>query len=403
MHTLCNVLLIVIDALRADHLGCYGYGRETSPHIDAIAREGVRFDTVISQSSWTKPSVASLLTSTYPDVHGVKQVDDILSVQDTLLPVILKNVGYSTGCIQTNPFLSAESGFRQGFDYYVELFDKTPGVYKPRMDEASAVLLELLERLKGSPFFLYLHVLDTHNPYRPPEVFRRFGNSEEDLFDGEISFVDYYIGIVREYLSQEGLREKTILVITSDHGEEFGEHGQKYHAKHLYQEVLKIPLIISGPGFIPSELSIPAQVRSIDIAPTILEMLGLPTLEHHQGASLIPLLVNEESAVRPALSQIGSGAPGTKGDEIVSLNSGEYKLIWSRGDEITQLHHLPSDPGERHDLALQETEVVHQLKRQAEKLIALPEEERSRYKGKPAKVELDNEVLDRLRALGYMA
>ncbi|MBW2605473.1 MAG: sulfatase-like hydrolase/transferase, partial [Deltaproteobacteria bacterium] len=126
-----NIFLIVIDALRPDHLGCYGYERETSPTIDKIAEEGVMFERVISQSSWTKPSMASLLTSTYPEVHGVKKIADRLCYHDTFLPAILQKIGYITGCIQTNPFLSSPSGFDQGFDHYIELFDSAPGVYKP--------------------------------------------------------------------------------------------------------------------------------------------------------------------------------------------------------------------------------------------------------------------------------
>jgi len=247
-----NVFLVVIDSLRFDHLGCYGYLRETSPAIDKIAGEGLMFDRVMSQSSWTKPSVSSLLTSTYPEIHGVKGIKDRLSRHETFLPTILKKFGYVTGCIQTNPFLNAESGFNQDFDFYLELFDKAPGMYKPRINEAINAVFDWVDQFTTNPFFLYLHVLDTHNPYAPPKEFNRFGDTERDLFDGEVQFVDYYIGHIRSYLALKGLQEKTIFIITSDHGEEFGEHGHSYHAKHLYEEVLRVPLIISSPALIPS-------------------------------------------------------------------------------------------------------------------------------------------------------
>ena len=402
MDNLSNVLLIVIDALRPDHLGCYGYRRETSPQIDSIAEEGIRFEKVISQSSWTKPSVASLLTSTCPGVHGVKSIEDILSVQATFLPTILKKLGYLTGCIQTNPFLSSESGFHQGFDYFIELFDKTAGVYKPRMDEAASVLLGLLERMKHTPFFLYLHVLDTHNPYLPPEAFQHFGSSEEDLFDGEISFVDYYIGIVKEYLIREGLQERTILIITADHGEEFGEHGHKYHAKHLHEEVLRVPLIISAPASVPSGLSIPTQVRSIDIVPTILELLGIPHLDSHQGSSLVPLCHSPAAPDRPALSQIGSSEAARGGKELMSLSDGEYKVIWNSKDDARELYHLVTDPGEGHNVAEEEEEKARELQSQAEELILIPEPEPFRYKSRPKAITIDEKLLSRLRALGYI-
>ncbi|MFH0813043.1 MAG: sulfatase [Pseudomonadota bacterium] len=397
-----NVFLIVIDALRPDHLGCYGYGRETSPEIDKIAAEGLRFDNVISQSSWTKPAVASLLTSTYPEVHGVKKIDDILSYQATFLPTILKNFGYVTACIQTNPFLSSEGCFDQGFDYYIELFDKTPGISKPRIHETVKVAYEWLDHFKNNPFFLYLHLLDTHNPYAPPEVFQQFGPEEQDLFDGEIRFVDYHIGGLREYLSLKGLQEKTVLIVTSDHGEEFGEHGHRYHAKHLHGEVLRVPLIISSPALIPSGLSIPVQVRSIDLVPTILEILGMPLSEGHQGESLVPLLTNVSSPSRTAISQIGGSDEATGGTELISITTGEYKLIWNKNNDAKELYHLVSDPKELQNIAEPEEGKCHDLQSQLKNLIYTPNEKPFQYKPKPQKLSFNEEVLLRLRNLGYI-
>ena len=163
-----NIILIVVDALRPDHLGCYGYQRETSPEIDKIAEEGVKFERVISQSSWTKPAVASLLTSTYPEVHGVKKIGDILRYQDTCLTTILRKNGYVTGCIQTNPFLTSESGFGEGFDHYVEVFDKSPGVYKPPVQEAIRAAFDWLDHFGKDTFFLYLHLLNLNECFQKP-------------------------------------------------------------------------------------------------------------------------------------------------------------------------------------------------------------------------------------------
>lgn len=398
-----NIFLIVIDALRPDHLGCYGYQRETSPEIDKIAEEGVKFDKVLSQSSWTKPAVASLLTATYPEAHGVKGIGDILTFQDTSLPVILRQNGYLTACIQTNPFLTAESGFHEGFDYYVEVFDKSPGVYKTPVQEAVKTVFDWLDHFGQEAFFLYLHLLDTHNPYTPPEPFQGFGTEEQDLFDGEIRSVDFHIGLLNDYLCKKRIREKTILVITADHGEEFREHGHRYHAKHLYEEVLRVPLIISSPATLSSGLSIPTQVRSIDIVPTILGILGFPPLENHQGESLVPLLHAGPFPDRPSVSQIGAheASPAREG-EIIALNTGDHKLIWHKKDDTRELYNLRSDPREKHNVAAENEAMSRKLQSQLQQLIHTPVEKPFRHKTKHREAEFDEAVLARLKALGYL-
>jgi len=402
MRRLGNIFLIVIDSLRFDNLGCYGYHRATSPAIDNIASQGVKFEQVISQSSWTKPSITSLLTSTYPEIHGVKGITDKLSSWEIYLPNILKKLGYLTGCIQTNPFLSAESGFKQGFDFYLELFDQGPGIYKPRISEAIKVVFDWLDQFSHQPFFLYLHILDTHNPYSPPEEFRCFGNNERDLFDGEVRFVDFHIGLIQNYLALKGLEEKTILIITSDHGEEFGEHGQKYHAKHLYSEVLKVPLIISCPALLPVGCSLPNQVRLIDIVPTLLDLLGVPPLAKHQGESLLPLLNFMATPERPAISQIGEQNLSREKAELISLTTENYKLIWNKKTDNSELYYLPQDPGEKKNIAEEEKEKVQELKLQLENLLQMDEEKPFRYKSKSDKVKLDTDLIKRLKGLGYM-
>jgi choline-sulfatase len=406
MPELPNILLIVVDALRPDHLGCYGYGRETSPELDRIAAQGVRFERVIAQSSWTKPSVSSLLTSTLPEVHQVKDVHDVLAAPEHYLPLLLRSHGYVTGCIQTNPFLSSASGFAQGFDYYLELFDKDPGVSKPRGDYATDVVLEWLERMRDDRFFLYLHLLDTHNPYLPPDQFRVFGPCEKDLFDGEIRFVDHHLQVISDFLLRSGLEEKTLLLITSDHGEEFQEHGASYHAKHVYEEVVRVPLIVSAPTLLPAGVVIPTQVRSIDIVPTILDLLGIAPDAAHQGESLLPLLSSPSLSHRPAISQCGEKDSPMGGEEVVSLSEGDYKLIWKRKEDRCELYHLPSDPGEVRDLAPQEEDKTTQAKAALEQQLRSPvnpEDKSPRPRSKsPRKAEFDSDILARLRGLGYL-
>jgi arylsulfatase A-like enzyme len=295
-----------------------------------------------------------------------------------------------------------ESGFNQDFDFYLELFDKTPGMYKPRINEAINAVFDWVDQFTANPFFLYLHVLDTHNPYAPPKEFNRFGDTEQDLFDGEIRFVDYYIGRIRRYLALKGLQEKTIFIITSDHGEEFGEHGHSYHAKHLYEEVLRVPLIISSPALIPSALSIPTQVRSLDIVPTILALLGIPPLAKHQGESLIPLLNLASAPERPALSQMGEDNPAEKKSELISLNTGDYKLVWDKHTDTKELYHLKTDPHEKNNIAYEEKETCRDLQNHVQKILQSPDETPFHYKSTPHKVSLDEDLLKRLIGLGYI-
>lgn len=405
MPELPNILLVIIDALRPDHLGCYGYGRETSPTLDRIAAHGVRCERVIAQSSWTKPAVASLLTSTVPEVHQVKDVHDILNAGGAFLPSLLKGFGYVTGCVQTNPFLSRAAGFAQGFDYYLELFEHDAALSKPRGERATEAVLEWIDRMRNARFFLYLHLLDTHNPYAPPEQFRIFGPRELDLFDGEIRFVDYLLQAVSDILLRCGLEEKTVLLITSDHGEEFHEHGTRYHAKHVYEEVLRVPLIISAPLLLPAGVVIPSQVRSIDIVPTILDLLGIPPHAACQGESLLPLLTTPSAPHRPALSQCG-GNNKTGAEEVVSLSEGDYKLIWKRNEDRCELYHLPSDPGEHHDLACDDEAKTAQIKAALEQHLHKPPDQDttpSRRKPKSSRtLELDSDIVARLRGLGYL-
>ena len=400
-----NILLIVIDALRPDHLGCYGYHRDTSPSIDRIAREGVIFTNTISQSSWTKPAVTSLLTGIYPETHGVKAITHCLPDLDTYLPPLLRQAGYVTGCIQTNPFLSIESGFGRGFDYYLELFEKTPGVYKPRVTEAVTAVSSWLDRPNIQPFFLYLHLLDTHNPYAPPTDFQRFGKKEIDLYDAEIALVDYHIDLIRDLLLKRRLYEKTVLIITADHGEEFSEHGSRYHAKNLYQEVLKVPLIISSPGIIGPEQSAAAQVRSIDLVPTILEVAGLPSADKHEGASLVNLLQGRTAPDLPALSQIGDGIHAD-GLDLISLSTGEYKLIIDSRAGTRELYHLLSDPHERCNRADKDKDIIRELENQIELFRCRPEKSgnpsKRKLSGKTGHITLDKHVVQQLRGLGYI-
>jgi len=303
-----SVLLILVDALRPDHLGCYGYERATSPALDALAAESVLFENAAAVSSWTKPSVPSLFTSLYPAQHGVYEgsahgpeealESDILPEQATTLAEAFAGCGYSTAAFIHNAQLRGRFGFRQGF----ELYEEDPRDAGEMVDR----LLSWLRERRGAdaqPFFAYLHLLDVHWPYEPPAgMARALGLPEsasrddrglldavndglatlspvqrDDLvarYDAEIRGVDEALGTLREGLEALGLAEEIVLIVTSDHGEAFLEHGTLGHGRGLYEEMLRIPLLLRLPGSRHAGTRVAARVTNLDVMPTLLEAAG---------------------------------------------------------------------------------------------------------------------------------
>ena len=270
-----NVVIIAVDSLRPDHLGCYGYGRATSPEIDALAARGALFENVVSQASWTTPSFATVLTSLYPSQHGAVTITSMLTPGLPTLAVILKARGYATCGIVNAPALGAGYGFDRGFDLY--------DIADPETRDAGANTQAALAWIdtagKAAPFFLFLHHFDVHLPYAPPAPFdsssirtmaarwaagltpRPTLRAREDLlaamgawpaaewnhvvslYDGEIAFTDRAVGALLDGLGERGLLKNTLVVLLSDHGQEFFEHGAYGHGHSLYGEVLRVPLV----------------------------------------------------------------------------------------------------------------------------------------------------------------
>ena len=300
-----SILLVLVDALRPDHLGCYGYGRPTSPVLDRLASRSVLFENARSVSSWTKPSIPSLFTSLYPSQHGVFEgsvrkkggapESDVLPAEATTLAEALKECGYATAAFVHNDQLHRQFGFDQGFDLYEETSEDAP-----------AMIHRMLEWLgggksrQGGPFFVYLHLLDVHWPYNPPaEAARAIGAevgatgdervlrdavnrglvklspAETDRlvrrYDAEIRAVDGAFAKLLSGLLDLGLLDRMLLVVTADHGEEFLEHGYLGHGDDLYEESLRIPLIVRLPGEEAAGQRIAASVSSLDLMPTFLE------------------------------------------------------------------------------------------------------------------------------------
>ncbi len=321
-----HILIFLVDTLRADHLGCYGYGRPTSPNIDRFADDAVLFEHPVAQSSWTRPATASILTGLYPHNHGARTRNQRLGEEVPYLPEILRSLGYRALGVSTNGNAGPRFGFRRGFSHFRSLPERAsrPGIHVPvwrAVDET----LEWLERIgPGDSFFVFLHVTDPHAPYLPPERLRRqfapdappgpgilktrtsagASHSAEDLrglYDAEIAFVDEHFGRMLEELDRRGVLDDTLVVFVADHGEEFQDHGRYGHGATLYQEQIHVPLIVRLPGALrrPEDLSVvKSQVRQIDIVPTILDSIGHPDLIDTDGRSLLPL-VRSGNDVRP--------------------------------------------------------------------------------------------------------
>ena len=313
-----NIVLITIDTLRADHLSCYGYDRKTSPNIDSIAKGGIRYTKAIATSSWTSPSIASIMTSLYPISHGVRHGftksgkaynQELLHEKFDTLAEVLKNHGYTTFGAVANVHMVEELGFGQGFDYYhCEGFDKASKINK--------VVFSWKDKIKNAnKFFLWVHYFDPHHFYHAqfpwindyagelwignshlskmnmselikliPTLKKRRNTLEYliSLYDSEINYVDYHVG---NLLYKLGLDKNSLIIITSDHGEEFLDHGFLCHAHSLFQELIHVPLIIKLP--LPSKASIidvnNEPVSIIDILPTILGDIGITSASEFLG------------------------------------------------------------------------------------------------------------------------
>lgn len=313
-----HILIFLVDTLRADHLGCYGYERPTSPNIDRFADDAILFEHAVAQSSWTRPATASILTGLYPHKHGARTRNQELGADVPYLPEILSSLGYRALGVSTNGNAGIDFGFRRGFNHFMQMRERAsrPGIHVPvwrAVDET----LEWLERIgPEDSFFVFLHVTDPHEPYLPPEDHRqRFApdaaagpgllrqnqpanashstSDLKDLYDGEIAFVDEHFGRMIEELDRRGFLEDTLVVFVSDHGEEFLDHGRHGHGATLYQEQIHVPLILRLPGALRRDADrseVGAQVRQIDIVPTILDAIGAPGLIETDGQSLLPLI-----------------------------------------------------------------------------------------------------------------
>lgn len=390
-----NVLLITLDTLRADRVGYSGYAVET-PHLDFLARGGARFMNAVCQVPLTLPSHASILTGTNPPFHMVKNNGTyILRQNATTLAEILRGKNYETAAFIGAFPLDSQFGLDQGFSLYDDQF-KNPAYlagYEPQRtaEQVYGAAAAWIEQNAGKKFFVWVHYYDPHLPYTPPAPFDKKYDSP---YDGEIAYTDVYVGKLLELLKRKGMEEKTLIIVAGDHGEGLGEHEEDTHGIFLYDSTLKIPLLFYSPGIIPGGIEIKDQVRTIDIVPTILDLLKIPVPKDCQGKSLIPCLEGEsvdmDSYAETYLPLLACGW-----SEMKSIRTNRWKFVLAPKPE---LYDLKMDPFETKNVIDRESEIAGKLLnrlKELEKSLSSPEAANSR-------LELTQEDQEKLFSLGYV-
>jgi len=455
-----NVVLYVVDTLRADHTSLYGYRRQTTPFLQDMSRTSVVFEDCHVQATWTKPSVASLMTSLYSVTHGIAEYGDGIPKGAVTLAEVLRKAGYVTASFVSNPFAGRNTDLQRGFDYLTEytVIDREIAEEERATDSAALnrKVFPWLEKHKNEKFFLYLHSTDPHAPYHPPESFESgFANPAEtsayqgevermrdlrhygggagfnrhefrknsidpdkhvrrasERYDGEITQNDRSIELLMEKLRALGIHDDTLVIIVSDHGEEFLEHGWTSHGHSLYQELTHALFLMSNPKLLAVPRRVTEPVQLIDVVPTILDLLGIDSDGIMQGQSLAPLARGLPFKRKGPVISSRLPQPGTSSQPVpenltrtFAWIGSDWKLIYrdqakAAGLKEVELYDRRTDRNEHRDLSAEKPEVVKNLKKEildwikAQESVKLALGERSRGK-------VDAELMKKLRTLGY--
>jgi arylsulfatase A-like enzyme len=453
-----GVIFIIADTLRRDHLGTYGYGRDTAPVLQSLARDGALFRDCQTQATWTKVAIPSLLTSLYPGSHGVIDFGDRLPASAHTIAEVYRDAGYATLSLSSVFFTGRLSNLHQGFE---ELHESASLTTKPSSKTAREYVDRLLPWLDihhDVPFFVLLHVLDPHFPYetyRPyntwwadpakkaeyqqqmaavrPQIAEpllrtigmpnrgellaagvdpaAFTRQNLDWYDGSIRSLDAEVGRLVTYLRGTGLDRRTLIAVVADHGEEFLDHGRMFHGQSVYGELTNVPLVLWGPGRIPPETVVNETVQNIDLMPTLLALSGLPVPKEAQGTSLVPLLGQKANGwrSRPAFSEKAAvrdvlGPPPRDTQSFAVVSEG-WKLIYNEkrpaGAPEYELYDHRQDPLDHTDLAARHPDTVQRLARLLDGWRRKVRAERLPSDQEAGK-GLGSEELERLRSLGYI-
>ena len=402
-----NVLLVTLDTTRADHIGCYGFPLAQTPRLDRLAREGVRCANAVTAAPITLPSHSTILTGLYPPAHGVRDNGTYALGDDAVtLAERLKAKGYRTQAFVSALVLNRRYGLAQGFDGYDDdlwsedeaklfMIRSRPG---PKTAARAAAWLDRWAK-EGSPksrkpFFLWMHLFDAHQPYRLTSAERVLAPS---AYDAEIGVLDRSVGRVLDELEKLGVLDDTLVVVTADHGESLGEHGEKTHAVFVYDATVRVPLLLRFPRGLPRGKVYEGPVRTVDLVPTILAALKLPGGKETQGTNLLPALAGAEPPPdlpqysESLLSEVGFGmAP------LFGVRHGGYKWIRAPKPEVYDLVH---DRRELRNLYPAEARRGARLDRELQAVL----DDSQRRALNPQKSPMDKETLESLQALGYLA
>ena len=391
-----NVLLITLDTTRADRLGCYGYTGARTPRLDGLAAAGVRFARAYAPAPLTLPSHASIMSGLYPVAHGVRNNGHDLPAGMAMLAGILKAKGFATAAFVSSFSVDSRFGIGRGFDVYDDTFDAEQPLKganaERRAEETFARFSKWLAGIGSERFFAWVHYYDPHLPYDPPAPYR-----EGHPYDGEIAYMDHYVGAVLDLLEERGLLDKTLVVAAGDHGEGLGDKVEAGHGIFLYDETVRVPLIVHDRAVFRRLQVVESVVRLIDVAPTILETIGLGReAAGMQGQSLVPALSGRPGKDLDALIETFYPRENFGWSELVGLVSGRWKLIQSPRPELFD---LGPDPGERTNLFGAAAAKAGELgKRLEQEIFRMSAGQGAPAGTAPGRVE-DRE---RLRSLGYV-
>jgi len=431
-----SVILITIDALRPDHLNCYGYQRHTSPNIDELAGRGVMFTQAIAQAPWTTPSMCSIATAVYPHkfmVFSETESSADISSLPTLQGILRRN-GYKTAFISSNPSLSRSKGFKDGFDKF--------NCWLPDNDNLiTKVAIEWLGDKHNRPFFLWVHYIGPHAPYRPPWPYDMLYLEEKskktnrnvpigyekkdkfdgrkvipkyaalyditsidyyiDQYDGEIAFSDEQVGILLREMKKLNVYKDTLIILSADHGESLGEHDYYFgHGWSLYDVLLKVPLIIVYNRIIPAHEIIKKQISIINIMPTIFDILNIKENIKTRGHSALPLMSGKEKDYH---NHAFSGRYFKTEEAMAAIRTDEWKLIHNLGkegieDNSYELYNLKQDPGELNNILLHEKKKFQSLKQKLDRWAA----EEVKPITSNVSVPMDKLTEEMMKSLGYL-
>ena len=400
-----NIVLVTADTLRADKLGCYGNETVETPNLDRLAASGVLFENASTSTPVTLPAHATLFTGTYPIFHGVRDNGGYyLEPDQVTLAESLQTRGYTTGAFVSAFVLDARFGLDQGFDRYFDDFDLSKvknaapsSVYRRGDEVLSEAIAWMKQRDEAAPFFSWIHLYDAHRPYDPPEPFKsQYRNEPWGSYDGEVAYVDALMGDLMSWLEDEGLMETTIVAFVADHGESLGDHEELTHGFFVYDATMRVPFIVRTPYDALRARRIRAQVRTIDLMPTLLELVAADVPDSVQGASLVPLLTGRSDDAE--LTAYGESVmPEHYGwSPLASLRTNDFHYIEAPRPE---LYDLENDPYEGTNVATRRAAKVRELQAELDEL-------RQRYGvediDERARATIDPETRDKLAALGYL-